>query len=360
MKEGDIMRSTIIFKIMSLIGITCLSIFMFAQENNRKQSIVNTLSSRFQGNWDKYHLPNVLLGEFNPEDIPIIYDIVFDRTIPYKIRQKSVWLAASLNPNQTQIDKVVKYVIDYLPSFNSERGDDAIYVDLKESIILLYRNSHNDSLLLKPIRTLYVDSACNDDCKMRILQLLSKTDSTHNIPFYNNILKHPGSDHELIALSAFGLAQSGSLESIPYLREMANYLFDTEENSKHPVTFILEANNMLRDLGSKHYDASKEIQEIITEVCNTDTDKYGISLKIPENVYDLFTALQMNGGEGNRKYLENLLDTQCKYQNAKPWAIKVLGFIGDEKTIDRLLPYANLYPVQVEIAIAEIQKRITK
>jgi hypothetical protein len=67
--------------------------------------------------------------------------------------------------------------------------------------------------------------------------------------------------------------------------------------------------------------------------------------------------LKANGGDGNRKFLENLLDSKCKYEYAVTEAIYNLGSLGNNETIDILSKYADLYPIPVKSAIAEIKQR---
>jgi hypothetical protein len=69
---------------------------------------------------------------------------------------------------------------------------------------------------------------------------------------------------------------------------------------------------------------SKSRQEIITKACNLDADKYGFMMKSPAVMSGLFKSLEDLGGDGNRKYLGNLLDTGCHYPDAKEYATKAL------------------------------------
>jgi hypothetical protein len=276
------------------LGVVCLSLLGFAQEINKRQSIVKALS-QCKDLWDYQRLPQKITEQFDTKDVPILYDIAFDFEVPYAIRRQAVWLAANLNPGQQEIDRIVKYITTHLPSYDSNRGDDKIYIDLKNSILLLYQITANDKYLLEPFRTLYEDNACDNRCKMTIIRLLRETDSIHNISLYKNILNDRGIDFSIKAFAVFGMAQSDSLESLPYLREMVNYLFDKELKRGRPPVFIWEAQNMLRMLGAKHYEASKEIQKVISNLCTLDVKNYGPALTIYANVHDLFSIFWVSG-----------------------------------------------------------------
>jgi hypothetical protein len=211
---------------------------------------------------------------------------------------------------------------------------------------------------LQPLRRIYKESRCNDECKKQILKILGKTDSINNRDLYNRILKNPGIYIDLTNFAAIGLAKTGSMEAIPYLRDMLNYIFEPEPLPEHSVYFIIAVTDSLAAMSSKSYLASKEIQDAITKTCNMNPDKYGVSLKIPENIYDLFIALENDVSEGNRQYMERLLSNPCNYNGAKKWAIEVLGEIGNEGTIAILQKYAGTYPKTVSDAVTEIKKRI--
>jgi hypothetical protein len=355
------MRHAYIRTLVSIICLIPFGVVLNAQGNNDRQAILSRLNNLPQiATIDK----ESIVGQFSPADVPILYDILFDTdntTVKYRTRELAAHVASFLNPDQSQINRLVQYINMNLPAYNPDLGGRNIVAPIMDSIGDIYRNTNNDDVL-EPLRALYEDTKCLDECTKRILQTLQYTDSVKNRSFFNKILRHNDDRDAHKALAVFGLAKTGSLEAIPYLREMAYYLFDTEEIPEHYLNYIASIRT-LGELGSKHYEASKEIQQIITKVCIYDTSEYSYMMKTPDNVYDLFNGLKINGGEGNRKYFENLLDDQCKYKNAKVWAIKALGIIGNEGTISILLKYAKYYPEQVNSvnnAITAIQKRISQ
>jgi hypothetical protein len=330
----------------------------FTQANTKMQAI-NDRIRNINGEWENNCLPPSILRTFNRDDIPVIYDIAFDKKISFETREKAVWLAANLNPDQTQIDRIVNYISLYLPIYYNHHVTDDISPKLADTLVFIYKNTHDDNLL-KPLRTTYENGTCDDECKMYVLQRISNSDSVKNRPFYNTILHNPGSNNAIRNYAAIGLAKTDSIDAIPYLHNILEYIYEPEPLPEHSVMFIAMATDALGKMSSKHYQASKEIQDRITKACNTDTDKYGVSLKIPENINDLFIALENDSSEGNRKYFENLLDASCKYKGAKRWAIEALGTIGNEGTIPLLDKHASVAPEIVKKAIVEIQTRIKK
>jgi hypothetical protein len=296
------------------------------------------------------------LESLTPSDVPVIYDVAFDETISEEIRIKAIYAAIYLKPDQTQIDRMIQYFTTKMLSYNSRESGGEILLTIKNSIIRMYNNTDNDKLL-SPFRSLYESSECNDSCKNRILQLLGSTKADKNIALYNKIMVNAESTESHKAYAAFGMAQSGSLESIKYLRKMAEYLFDKNATSMQGF-YYMKAVDKLGILAKKYYEASLEVQKIITRVCEYNKDEYSKMMDIEENVYDLFDALEYNEGEGNRKYLERLLTSDCKYPNANRWIIRSLGYLGNEGTIEIIGPFAGQYPILVNNAIAEINKRI--
>jgi hypothetical protein len=147
------------------------------------------------------------------------------------------------------------------------------------------------SEVIKPFRMLYDDKTCSELCKLTILQTLERTDAVENQSLYNKILNDKDSSEMLQSEAAVGLAQTGSMESIPYLRQMANYLFDTEIIPGHSLYYLVAIRN-LRDLGSKHYEASEEVQKVITSACKIDPKDYSYQMKVKLNIYDLLEAFK--------------------------------------------------------------------
>jgi hypothetical protein len=342
-------------RIMVLIaGLLSCSIMLHAQQNNDKNKILVSLK-----NLEKMPKKDIksVVSKFSPTDVPILYDIALDTdgSIAYRTRHEAIVIASYLNPEQYQIDRTINYAIKKLPIYDPASGEEDILAPIHQSIIHLYSISQKDEVI-KPFRMLYDDKTCSESCKLTILQTLRETDAVGNRSLYNKILNDKDSSEMLKSEATFGLAQTGSMESIPYLSQMANYLFDTEIIKGHSFYYMV-AIRKLRNLGSKHYEASEEVQKVITSACNIDPKDYSYQMKVKLNIYDLLEALKTNGGDGNRKFLENLLDSKCKYEYAVTEAIYNLGSLGNNETIDILSKYADLYAIPVKSAIAEIKQR---
>jgi hypothetical protein len=357
MESGGVMKNINMVRIALLIGIMLLCIPLFAQQNKNMQDILSIINeTKAMPNFGNY-IDDYLVSKLSQSDIPLIYDLVCDKTISFSMREKLARVAASLKPEKKEIERVINIALQYLPEYENPKMNwkQDLAGPIMQTIDVLYNNANDDVVVLKPFRDFYFNSACRKACKDIILSKLRKTDAPQNHPLYNKILNDPNSTDSQKQLTAIGLTKLDSLKSIPYLREMSEYLFASDNNVSNAASYIA-AIDLLGQLGKKHYEASKEIQEVIDKVCNYDANKYGYMLKIPENVHDLFIALQINPGEGNRKYLERLLDNECKYPDAKKYAIMSLGSIGNEETIRILEKYIGLYPNEVNKAITNIKK----
>jgi hypothetical protein len=330
--KGGNMKYTAIYKMMGIIGLLLLGASLFAQESKSRQDILNIINNaprkimvddpKLVGsvfNKDMQYFTSML----SSSDVPVIYDLVLDKTINYDMRERLANTAALLNPDKEQIDRVIDYLIKTLPGFEVPERKENILAPLIQSIPLLYKKAQDDKVLA-PFRKLYEDSSCKRTCKSIIISTLRETKAEQNFAFYLKIIHDPNGTDSHRDMAGLGVAGMGSLESIPYLGEMvADYLFATDKPAGISP-YNDSAMAALRDLGKKHYEANEAIQEIITKACTLDTDKYGPRMKNPTIVARLFSILQQNGGEGNRKYLENLLDKGCKYPNAKQYATQAL------------------------------------
>jgi hypothetical protein len=323
--SAGIMGFPKVCKAIAIIYVICFCISLFAQTNNRKEQILNIIEQYYKpGLFDLDMGKSQVLSFVNklePVDVPLIYDLVFDKTIPYDTREKLARTAAFLHPNKEQINRIMSFTVDNLPQPKTGiKPEDDIIDPLKQSIILLYGNTKDDGLL-QPFRTLYEDNACWNSCRIQILSLLEKTPSSSNISLYEKILTLAGSAEWERRSAIFGIARESSMKSLPYLREMANYLFDPDDKDASAYSTAVE---LLGRLSEKDYAASVEIQDTITKVCNT--NEYGsLMKKNPEFVWELFNSLRMSDDERNRKYLENLLQKDCNYKNGKQFAIKALA-----------------------------------
>jgi hypothetical protein len=278
-----------------------------------------------------------------------------------KLRMPATYVFAYLNPDQTQIDRINKYGIANITLYNfTEKTGDGIAVDIRKSMGMLYDKTKND-LVLKPYRDLYFNESCSDGCKASVMSLLSDTDSKQNISLYNKILEHPGSTKGNKEEAALGLAQSGSLHSLPYLKDMVKALYETDDTFM--LQFISPALERLSNLSSKHYEAAKVLQENITDICSFNSNNSDNILMKPNEkspsrmVGDVFRAAQGNDREGNRRYFENLLSYQCAYPFIPQLTIRTLGVIGNEETIPLLRRYEDIYPKFVQDAINKIEAR---
>jgi hypothetical protein len=330
-----------IFIIVFIFGLTSFPLSLFAQENNNIQAIKKSLGGLPPSAGRVRPIPcSELVRYFAASDLPGLFDIAFDRTNSDQLRSLAFRAADCLNPDQMQ-DRLIQYAVQNIPSFNSvEKTGDSYVVGIRYYILEHYKQTNNDALL-KPFRTLYEDNACSNGCKFSIMMLLTNTDSDKNIELYNKILNHPNSSRALRANAAFGLAQSGSVASLPYLREMASHLFDSELDPAAEEYFSLAVDG-LGKLSRQNYEACKAIQEIIEKVCTVDTDKHGPMLKPPMKastvIIGLFNALKKNSGGENRQYLGKIVDGQCKYPRAKEWAKRALDLLGSEQSIDPDIP----------------------
>jgi hypothetical protein len=345
-------------KVIAIIYVFCFGMSLFSQTNNRKEEVLSIINQRGK----TIELPgkgmeidgHFYADKLKPSDVPPIYDCLFDKTIPFDIRRKLAITSAYLDPDRNQIDRIFKYIIDNLPQSKVEQGD--ILGPLLQGIKMLYYNTKNDGLL-QPFRTLYEDSNCMYLCKASIFSVLNEAGSPLNIPLYDKILAKPDSAewerHEAI----LGIGESGGMKSLPYLRDMANYLFDPDEKRGPGHTSAYKsAVSLLGKMSAEHYEASAEIQDIITKVCNT--NEYGYLMKASSgSVEDLFYNLKKRSDERNRKYLEDLLRKGCNYQYAKQLAINTLGYIGNNESIDVLSAYKGIYPEDANKAIGAIKAR---
>jgi hypothetical protein len=345
------MRFHNICKMIIIICALSLSLPLFAQESDRKHEILNIVK-RTPSPGSRDVTPYV--KQLSQSDVPLIYDLVLDKTVEFEFRRVLSLSAAKLNPDKTQINRITQNAIKLLPESKLGNSAGSMVGPLLQGIEALYKTTKDDGIIV-PFRKLYEDSICTEYCKRFLIELLNDTGSPQNISLYNKILNRPGSAAWEKEMATYGLAKSGSVESIPLLREMANTILDPKDDPGKYGAY-LTAVRVLGTLCEKHYEACKEIQEVITNVCGA--NEYGYLMKNSANVQDLFSGLKNN--EGNRKYLENLLGNECKYKDGKQHAIKMLGTIGNRETIDSLMLYEGLYPDTVKNAIKGIQKRITK
>jgi hypothetical protein len=332
-EEGDMRKYNCIFKIVFVVALTCFNAGLLAQENNNLKAIKNALD--MLPKQTKKPIPcSELVRNLAPSDVPGLLDIVLDRTSP--LRSSAFRAIDCLNLDQTQNDRLIQYAVQNIPSFNYvEQTGDSFVMGIRDYVIRHYKQTNNDELL-KPFRVLYEDKSCSDGCKSSLMVLLTKTDSDKNIELYNKIINDPSSPRGLKANAVFGLVQSGSVSSLPYLKEMAGHLWDAEKDPE-AIMYYVEAVARLGMLSSKYYEASKTIQEIVEKVCDIDADKYGPMLKNSRNVMRLFDALKRNSSEENRQYLKKIVDGQCKYPKAKEWANKALGLLGNETSLDPII-----------------------
>jgi hypothetical protein len=320
--KGEFMRYPITYKLMFIIGLLVFGVSLFAQGSKSRQEILDIINNAPPQRPNSNNVVDYYIRKLAPSDVPIVYDFVFDSTISFDTRKKLSFAASSLNPDKQQIDRAVNYAIHYVPEYdNPQRGID-MAGPFVQSIPALYENTKDDRIL-ESLRELYESRSCRFLCRGVIIETLGKTKAPSNLAFFNAIAHDPAGNVELRNSAALELARSADIGSLPYLREMANYLFAANDPMGKYVDYMA-AVSLLGKLGQTHQEASEAIQEIITKVCNYDADNYSWMMRNPGNVEDLFVALKQNGGEGNRKYLENLLDKGCKYRAAKEYAAKAL------------------------------------
>jgi len=322
------MRYAISYKAMSVIGLMFLGASLFAQGGKSRQGILDIISNAPLQRPSSNNVLEYYIRALAPSDVPILYDFVFDSTTSFDTRKRLAFAASFLNPDKQQIDRAVNFAIRYVPEYDNPQREKDMAGPLLQSIPALYEKTKDDRIL-ESFRKLYESGTCRQFCKEMILETLGETKAPSNLAFFNAIVHDPTSNLELRNSAAFAFARSDDIRSLPYLSEMANYLFATDDPMGKYAEYMA-AIGSLGKLGQKHHEANEAIQEIITKVCDYDTDKYSWMMRNPGNVMDLFTVLEKNGGEGNRKYLESFLNKGCKYPDAKEYATKALKNMPDK------------------------------
>jgi hypothetical protein len=329
-------NNTLVFMIVTVVVLTCFNASLPAQENNNINTIKNILDrlpNPAEGRQGQGKTPcSEIVQNLKSSDVSILMDIFEDRKIASKLRSSAFEAAICINPDRAY-DRIVQFAVRNIPTYNyaEKTGDDRV-VGLRNYIINYYKQTNNDELL-KPFRTLYLDKTCSDGCKFSILMLLTNTDSKGNIEFYKNIIDNPSTPAHR-AHAVFGLAHSGSMDSLPYLKEMASFLFKAEIDYAGDE-YYPRAINALGELSSKNYVASMAIQEVIGKTCAVDPDQYGRRLKNSDYVLILFDELKRNSEKENRQYLENFIVAPCKYPHVTEWAQKALDLLGSKESIDK-------------------------
>jgi hypothetical protein len=334
------MKYATIYKMMLLMGSMFLSISLFAQESKSKQDVINIINNiPMSQNVYAGFIRDYLRPKFSPSDVPAMYDYILDKTMDISMRAELSRIAASFNPEKQQIDRAVNFAIQHMPEYKDRDRRQFNAGVILPTIRILYKNTKDDKIL-ETFRKYYEDSSCGTPCKYAMVQTMDDIQALQNITFFNKVFHDSNSNSDLKQFSARVLAKQNWLQYMPYLRERANYLFATDKPKEQDAEYI-EAVNMIGTLGQMHYEANAAIQEIITKACNLDTDKYGPMMKSPENVARLFSALEQNGGEGNRKYLESLLDKGCSYPNSEQYTKKALKNMPDKLPIQPpILPFS--------------------
>lgn len=356
--KGGIMSNKVLCKAMLIMGIMISSISLFAQEIKSKQDVLDIINNiPMSQNIYPSFIEDYLKPKFSPSDVPAMYDYILDKTIDTSMRAKLARIAASLNPDLQQIERAINFAIQNMPEYNDRNKRQFNSGVILPTIKTLYKNTPQYNKLLDPFRKYYDDDMCGKGCKIAILQVLDSTQAPQNIGLYVKTIHDKDIDKTLKDLAVLALAKLDYMQSLPFLLEMTDSLFATDNYTGNVASYQAVV-DLLGQLGKQHYEASKAVQGIINKVCTIDSGQYGYMLYAPGNVIDLFTALQKNPGEGNRKYLERFIGGECKNPNAKLYAINALGVIGNEGTISILKNYADLYPKEVENAIAAIQQRI--
>jgi hypothetical protein len=164
------MKRASICIILTISVLTCFSAGLISQENNDSQSVLSIIKNLPPGGSVK-ELAKQFANKFKPSDVSILYDIALNTEYPPRMRNTAAYVIAYLNPDQSQIDKITLLITQKLPSYNPFKGDDVIVGALLESMVMLSKNTNNQSLLI-PIRKLYNDSACQDHCKRCIREVV--------------------------------------------------------------------------------------------------------------------------------------------------------------------------------------------
>jgi hypothetical protein len=205
------MRYAASYKIMPIIGLLFFSASLFAQESKSRQEILDIINSTNNMPHFGGYIERNLKPKLSASDVPIIYDFVCDKTMPFDMREILARIAASLKPDKQQIDRIINYAIQHMPEYSipqQERGQD-MAGPIVQTISILYKDTKDDKVI-EPFRKLYDDSSCKSSCKVIIISKLGETRAPQNIPLFNKILHDPDSTASERQLATIALSQANS------------------------------------------------------------------------------------------------------------------------------------------------------
>jgi hypothetical protein len=188
------MRYSIFYKTVSIIGLMLFGASLLAQGSKSRQEILNIINNTENMPKAGGAIERYFKKTFNPLDIPIIYDFVCDATIGFEMRTRLAGVAASLNPDKKQIDRITNYAIQHMPDYDNSQRDreQDLAGPIIASIPTLYKNTKDDSVLA-PFRKIYEDGSCKNRCKEILISRLGPAKAEQNIEFFNKILNDPNS-----------------------------------------------------------------------------------------------------------------------------------------------------------------------
>jgi len=289
------------------------------------------------------------LHQFERSDLATLISFIVDKTMPYELRCKAVGVAISLGLDDNQIDALGLFIRQILPIYNPER-DDNVAFELGRHFVWLYTKTGNERLV-EPFRQLLREESCGQLCRHGVILFLEHAGSKNSIPILIELFNDINTSKEDIPTIATGLAKAGSDYALNYLITMVNGIFGNRVNG----VWERIALRGLTYLALSNEKANRAIQDIITKCCNSDISKYA---ELEQGmITEPFEAMANIGGEKNLQFMEQTSLQGCADARVNELAIRVLGKIGNTKTIDTLKTLANRYPNQSKMAIKEIEER---
>jgi hypothetical protein len=260
---------------------------------------------------------------FTRSDLPILIDIVVNKSRPNHMRRRALDIIVRLEPNDAQIDILGAYVRQMFPIYKSGDADDICYA-IGPKFAGMYQKGHNERML-QIHRKLYKDSICGPTCKKGILLMLTSVQVKENIPFFIEIFKDSGSNEMQRWNAAFGLGMVGNSLGIETLQEMANYLFEKDIYQGHLYSSVV-AIIALEHLASKENNqiALHALQEMALKCCSID---YADFPYLENNSQQLFDYMACIPSPQNRVFFEKLSQRQCVNNRVGSQAIEVLDRI---------------------------------
>jgi hypothetical protein len=202
-----------------------------------------------------------------------------------------------------------------------------------------------------PFRQLLSDESCDKLCEHGAILLLENAGSKLTIPIFIELFNDEKTSKEDIPTIATGLAKAGSDYALDYLITMANGMFGNKADGIWEITAL----RGISYLAPSNDKANRAIQDLVAKSCHIDISKY---VELERGLITIpFEAMANIGGEKNLQFMEQTSLQGCVDTRVNELAIRVLGKIGNAKTIETLRTLSNRYPKQSIDAIKEIEER---